>query len=548
MANSLVVRPVGRLSKLKGERSHRAAQYVRMSTDYQRYSTENQAATMAAYAARHGLTIVRTYADEGRSGLRIGNRESLKELIADVGGGRADFEHILVYDVSRWGRFQDTDESAHYEFICRRAGVKVAYCAEQFDNDGSLLSSIVKNLKRVMAAEYSRELSVKVHAGACRVAGLGFKSGGSPGYGLRRELVDENRRSKGMLEKGQRKHLQTDRVALRPGPQCELEIVNRIFRQFVIEGKSQAEIARQLNVEQVTNHRGKPWSEWVVHYLLQNENYIGNILYNRKSFRLRQAIRDNPPELWIRSTGIFEPIVEVDLFSKAQRIMKEHYVRWSDEKLLELLREALDENGRLSANTINGLGLPSPALYAHRFGTLRNAYRLIGCCPNRNCDYIDSRPSLTEKLLEQASDIARRIRALGAAAVLDTTMHAITIDGRLTVSFRIARYYSSPEKAPVWHINRRVNLPSGLILALRLDKKNAKILDYFLLPTTEMKKRRIAVTETNRSRFAAYRIASVEGVVRSIMEAVAAGNRASPARLICPRRPQKAARDASETG
>ena len=131
--------------------------------------------------------------------------------------------------------------------------------------------------------------------------------------------------------------------------------------------------------EQVPNHRGKPWSEWVVHYLLQNENYNGNILYNRKSFRLRQAIRDNPPELWIRSTGIFEPIVDVDLFSKAQRIMKEHYVRWSDEKLLELLREALDENGRLSANTINGLGLPSPALYAHRFGTLRNAYRLIGC-------------------------------------------------------------------------------------------------------------------------------------------------------------------------
>jgi DNA invertase Pin-like site-specific DNA recombinase len=40
----------------------RAAQYVRMSTDLQRYSTENQAATIAAYAARHNLTIVRTYA------------------------------------------------------------------------------------------------------------------------------------------------------------------------------------------------------------------------------------------------------------------------------------------------------------------------------------------------------------------------------------------------------------------------------------------------------------------------------------------------------
>lgn len=56
------------------------------------------------------------------------------------------------------------DESAHYEFICKRAGVRVAYCAEQFDNDGSLLSSIIKNIKRVMAAEYSRELSVDYSA------------------------------------------------------------------------------------------------------------------------------------------------------------------------------------------------------------------------------------------------------------------------------------------------------------------------------------------------------------------------------------------------
>jgi len=42
---------------------HRAAQYVRMSTDYQRYSIENQAAVIAAYAQLHKLSIVRTYRD-----------------------------------------------------------------------------------------------------------------------------------------------------------------------------------------------------------------------------------------------------------------------------------------------------------------------------------------------------------------------------------------------------------------------------------------------------------------------------------------------------
>jgi DNA invertase Pin-like site-specific DNA recombinase len=167
MSNSLVIRKGTSLSKRRN--ALRAAQYIRMSTDYQRYSPQNQAAAIAAYAQQQNLTIVRTYTDEGRSGLRIKNRAGLTELIDEVCSGHADFDHILVYDVSRWGRFQDIDESAHYEFLCKKNGIKVAYCAEQFDNDGSLLSSIVKNIKRVMAAEYSRELSVKVHAGQCRI-------------------------------------------------------------------------------------------------------------------------------------------------------------------------------------------------------------------------------------------------------------------------------------------------------------------------------------------------------------------------------------------
>ena len=101
----------------------RAAQYVRMSTEHQKYSTENQAEAIRAYAERRGIEIVRTYADEGKSGLRIDGRDALKQLIDDVQTGKADFSTILVYDVSRWGRFQDADESAYYEYICKRAGI-----------------------------------------------------------------------------------------------------------------------------------------------------------------------------------------------------------------------------------------------------------------------------------------------------------------------------------------------------------------------------------------------------------------------------------------
>lgn len=528
MGNSLVVRR--RTEAARSEAAARAAQYVRMSTDHQRYSVQNQAAAIAIYAAQHNLNIVRTYGDEGRSGLRIANRHGLVDLINDVCSGRADFDHILVYDVSRWGRFQDIDESAHYEFVCRKAGIKVVYCAEQFDNDGSIMSSIVKNLKRVMAAEYSRELSVKVHAGACRVAGLGFRSGAMPGYGLHRELVDKNGRTKGALEKGQRKHLQTDRVVLRTGPTPEVQIVNRIFRQFVAERISQAKIVRQLNREQVPNHRGKPWTTWMVHYLLQNENYIGNIVYNRTSYRLRQAKKSNPPELWIRTTAV-KPMVDRALFLKAQQIMKEHYIRLSDEKLLERLKATLEKNGRLSVAIMNGTDeLASPALYVLRFGSLRKAYKLVGYRPPRDCRYIDAKPMLRAKLAEHASDIAMRIRALGASVALDASAQAMTVGGCLVVSFRIARFYHDPKRAPVWHFTRRVGSPPGFIVALRMNKKNTDVRDYFLVPTVEMRRKREQLTETTRSRFAKYRASSAQGLVRAIMEKVVAANHAYPTR------------------
>lgn len=113
----------------------RAAEYVRMSTEHQQYSTENQSQVIRQYSESRGMVIVRTYTDAGKSGLRIDGRDALKQLIHDVENGTADFSDILVYDVSRWGRFQDADESAYYEYICRLAGVSVHYCAPHLKRD-----------------------------------------------------------------------------------------------------------------------------------------------------------------------------------------------------------------------------------------------------------------------------------------------------------------------------------------------------------------------------------------------------------------------------
>src|SRR3984885_3017271 len=166
-----------------------AAQYLRMSTEHQQYSLDGQSTAIQAYASLHGFEIVQTYSDSAKSGVVLKHRTGLQQLLQDVVRGTQGYQAILVYDVSRWGRFQDTDEAAHYEFLCKSAGVPIDYCAETFANDGTLSSLIMKALKRTMAGEYSRELGVKVYAGHKRLTLLGFKAGGVPGYGLRRMLV-----------------------------------------------------------------------------------------------------------------------------------------------------------------------------------------------------------------------------------------------------------------------------------------------------------------------------------------------------------------------
>ena len=85
------------------------------------------------YAVRRNMEIVIIYSDEGKSGLNIQGRGELARMISDAQIKQADYKCILVYDISRWGRFQDADESAYYEYLCKRAGIAVHYCAEQFE-------------------------------------------------------------------------------------------------------------------------------------------------------------------------------------------------------------------------------------------------------------------------------------------------------------------------------------------------------------------------------------------------------------------------------
>jgi DNA invertase Pin-like site-specific DNA recombinase len=354
-----------------------AAQYVRMSTEHQQYSIENQSSTIQKYAKENGFNIIRTYSDSAKSGLRLAGRTGLRELLRDVSEGDINYKAILVHDISRWGRFQDTDESAHYEFLCRSAGIPVHYCAETFSNDGSLPSTIVKAVKRAMAGEYSRELGVKVFAGQKRLAEMGFKQGGPPGYGFRRMLVSSDRTPKQPLDTGERKSIATDRVVLVPGPVNEIELVREIYRLYTIERWSLKAIAGELNRRKVRSARNATWTRSVVRTILSHPRYVGCNVFNQTTSRLGAQPVARIRTEWIICPGSHQGIVDPATFAKAQEILTSYHK--TNEQLLSDLRSLLESKGRLSVKIVDeSHATACSRTISRRFGCIRKAYELIG--------------------------------------------------------------------------------------------------------------------------------------------------------------------------
>ncbi len=489
----------------------RAAQYVRMSTEHQKYSTENQSDTIARYAAQRGISIVRTYADEGKSGLKLDGREALQAMIEDVETGRADYTVILVYDVSRWGRFQNADESAYLEYICTRAGIAVQYCAEQFENDGSLTATIIKSMKRAMAGEYSRELSTKVFAGQCRLITLGFRQGGMAGYGLRRRLVDEHRQPKADLRPGEHKSLQTDRVILVPGPEEEVRTVRRMYRLFDESRRSEREIADLLNDQGLTTDLGRPWTRGTVHQVLTNEKYIGNNVFNRVSFKLKKRRVRNPPDLLVRAAGAFEAVIEPDLFRRAALIIGERSRRCSDAEMLDGLAALLREAGGLSSLVIDERDdLPSSSAYRSRFGSLLRAYQLIGYTPERDYRYVEINRFLRELHSEVVADTIAAIERMGATVNRDEHTDLLAINGEFTASIVIARCLQTEAGKLRWKVRFDTSLRPDITIAIRMGSDNRAVLDYYLLPRIDFSGERVRLAEENGLHLDAYRVDTLE--------------------------------------
>lgn len=474
-----------------------AAQYLRMSTEHQKYSPENQREYIEQYAKEHGITILHTYDDAGRSGLSLDNRPGLRSLLHDVENGIITISLILVYDVSRFGRFQDIEEAAHYSWLLKSHGVRIIYCAEPFSEEQTELFMLGLSYSRYGAATYSKNLSDKVFLGQANLVRRGYHQGGMPGYGIRRLLIDEHAKPKGQLLPGQRKSLQTDRVVLIPGPDDEIKVVNRIYDMFIEDGKPEFVIASELNRKNIPAENGQQWTRCKIHQILTNEKYIGNNVYNRTSGRLKTRSIRNPQEMWVRCDGAWEPVVATEKFEAAKSIIEARAVQYSDDELLDKLRHLLKIRGKLSGIIIDEEELfPSSSIFRSRFGGLVRAYSLIGYTPQHDYSYLEIKKQIAEHNISFIDNLVKDIYRYGGWG-------SVQEDGSLYVNdeFFISTYLIRCQRLSSgklrWKIKFNVLHRYDFMIFPRLDSTNHVVVDYFIFPAIDILHSDLTLHENN---------------------------------------------------
>jgi len=274
---------------------------------------------------------------------------------------RDDFKYILCLDVSRFGRFQDIDLSAQYSAECTRNGKKVVYITIGLPRENDSFQPVYVQFERFRAAEYSKELSVKVWRGCMKIAEQGYWAGGSPPYGLRRLLLDEKREPVHVMEPGQRKSIQNQRITLVQGDPAEIAVLRRLLHEFVHLRHSEYLIAERLNADGILSPGGRRWTAAMVLARLQNEKYAGTMVYNQTSQKLKSPRHLNPPEEWVRTPEAFEGIFDPEDFLAAQEIIAERRRKYLPEEMLKQLDALYRQYGMLRSSLVRTLeDAPSP--------------------------------------------------------------------------------------------------------------------------------------------------------------------------------------------
>ncbi|MGH2568925.1 MAG: recombinase family protein, partial [Bacteroidota bacterium] len=312
---------------------------VKIAVGYCRCSTDEQGATsipqqkeeIERWAIANDFKIVEWFCDEGKSGTSFQARPGFMELVRRVEND-PDFEYVLVYDESRWGRALNPRENSYWKVHFERHDVKVRVIHSNSKNGDDIGSYVVEVVESAEASEYSKKLSRAIRRGMLSSQQGIYSRGGTAPYGYKRIAIDLKTGEKRVMRDGMRSVPKQEKVVWELGDELEINTVRRIF-EMRGNGVGYVGIADILNTEGIPcakrgrwRNKDQKWTGVTVLGIIQNPAYIGDRVYNRLSFSkilakekgLKfQAKWFNDKSQWIVVPNAHPAIVTRKLFEKA---------------------------------------------------------------------------------------------------------------------------------------------------------------------------------------------------------------------------------------
>jgi len=291
----------------------KAVGYLRRSTDKQEQSLEDQKREIIAFAKREGFELTGWYADDAISGAFSENRSQFQELIRVAQAKPRDFDFIIVYDVARFSRGDNT-EVGYYLYLLRKAGVGVLYVKENLKGDD--VDEILRPVFQFNANLYLKSLSRDTIRGQVTSAREGRFLGGPIPFGYKR-IIRENGKSTLALD-----------------TEDKLNIVRRIFDSYVHKDMGYRNIAETFNQGGIPAPRGGTWTASCIRAILLNPVYYGAYVWNRRTLskfhyvkngqaekrpRMEQdKVAYNPESEWFVKENAYPALITKELWETAQ--------------------------------------------------------------------------------------------------------------------------------------------------------------------------------------------------------------------------------------
>lgn len=270
--------------------------YLRVSTERQAgevyTSLADQRAAISRLAASLGVTVDEWFSDEGASGATAERRPAFMRLLSACQREqrtKRDPGYVLVLNDSRFGRFGDIDEAAHWRVTFRKLGWLVRFCEGDDAGDG-FARSIVRLAASAQASEYLKNLKANATRGSRGAAAQGYWVSSAP-FGYRRAVVYPAGRER-VLDNGTPKAKDEKiRLAIH---EPEAAIVREAFARYAQPGATLASVFDWIAIVAPA----RKWSVPAVRWLLSNPAYVGDVVIGR-----RMADEDDPGRLVFRQSG-----------------------------------------------------------------------------------------------------------------------------------------------------------------------------------------------------------------------------------------------------